>query len=123
MINSIYSHWRLLAFSSLKEKDLEYLIIHSYKITTSYLSHKYSSIELFNKNYTTIDELAIDVTANIFSRDSLGNIKLSYSLNRFAELISNEKDFEFYLIKNIKERVDKAISFELSKYNLVDLDS
>jgi len=121
MINSIYSHWRLLSFSSLRKKDLEYLIVYSYKITASYLSHKYSSIELFNKNYTTIDELAIDVTANIFCRDNSGKIKLTYFLNRFAELISNEKDFEFYLIKNIKERVDEAISFELSKHNLIDL--
>ncbi|MCP5063781.1 MAG: hypothetical protein GY936_15140 [Ignavibacteriae bacterium] len=93
---------------------MEYLIVYSYKITASYLSHKYSSIELFNNNYTTIDELAIDVTANIFTKDQTGKIKLTYSLNRFAKYILKEKDFEFYLIKNIKERVDKAISFELS---------
>ncbi|MCP5064878.1 MAG: hypothetical protein GY936_20855 [Ignavibacteriae bacterium] len=122
MINSIYSHWRLLSFSSLEEKDLEYLITYSYKITASYLSHKFSSIDLFKNNYTTIDELAIDVTTNIFSKDNTDKIKLTYSLNRFSEFISNEKKIEFYLIKNIKERVDKAISFELLKYNLVDAE-
>ena len=98
------------------------MIVYSYKITLLHLSHIYGSTSLFTKNYTTIDDFEIDVKAKLLCNNGNGTIRLIDHLNKYRKDISSKTDFEIYLIKIIKEKVEIAIKFEMLKNDLITIE-
>ena len=51
-----------------------------------------------------------------------GTIRLINHLNKYRKDISSKTDFEIYLIKIIKEKVEIAIKFEMLKNDLITIE-
>ena len=100
---------------SLYNNNPKYLLKFSYNIALTYLIKKYYKELLLLPGNSTPENIAIDITSNLLSKNNSGKIYLINSLNKFSNNISNETDYEYYLIKIIRERVDKVISLEFSK--------
>lgn len=100
---------------SLHDNNPKYLLKFSYNIALTYLIKKYYKELLLLPGNSTPENIAIDITSNLLSKNNSGKIYLINSLNKFNNDISNENDYEYYLIKIIWEKVDKVISLEFSK--------
>ena len=91
------------------------LIKNSYNIALAYLNSKFENSTFLVANKINPESMAVNITASLLCKDHSGKPELANSLNKFINDIFDEKDYEFYLIKIIRERVDETISSEMLK--------
>ena len=122
MGKSLYKIFQKLKNNTISQDEMDILVSHVFKVATVYLTHKYSSSVLLDKKVTSIKELAINVTANLFYKNKDGETKFYQALKSEKENIFQEKDICYYVYKIIWSEVDKAVMFEMLKWDLVPLE-
>lgn len=122
MANTLYEIFQKLEKKTINKDEMDYLVSFVFKVAYIYLTHKYNSSVLFDKKVTTIDELAIDVSANLFYKNKDGLTKFYQALSLHKENINHEKDICYYLYKIVWSEVDRAVMFEMLKWNLIPLE-
>jgi hypothetical protein len=90
-----------------------------YNTTLAYIKNKYEHNNIFSMYNVSQEDIAIDVTASLFKKNTNGNIEISFQ-NNFEDNKKNE--FLFLIITFVKEKVDKAIKFEMLKYDLITIE-
>ena len=93
-----------------------------YNTSLSYLRNKYQDNKIFSKYNVSHEEIAVDVTASLFSENTHGKIEINIPKSIKNEDNNNESEFLFLIITIIKERVDEAIKFEMLKYDLIRIE-
>ncbi len=88
-----------------------------YNTTLTYILNKYERNKLFSKFNVSCEDLAIAITASLFKKNSDGSIMIN-----LKEKDNNEGDFLFLIINAVKEKVDRAIKFEMLKYDLISIE-
>jgi hypothetical protein len=88
-----------------------------YNTTLTYILNKYERNKLFSKFNVSYEDLAIAITASLFKKNSDGSIMIN-----LKEKDNNEGDFLFLIINAVKEKVDRAIKFEMLKYDLISIE-
>ncbi len=122
MNNKLYKIFKKLESNSLSEGEMDFLLSYVFKVAKVYLTYKYKSSVLLDKKVTTIDELAINTTANLFYKTSKEQTRFYKVLSSQKENIYHEKDVCYYIYRVVWEEVDRIIMSEMLKWNLVPLE-
>jgi len=107
---------------SLDDREVEYLLGYVYRIAKIYLAHRYSKNTLLECKIVIIDELAIEVTADLFYTDKKGITKCFQLLNFHKKEIHNETDIHYNLYKIVCSEVDRIVIHEMLKWDLIPIE-
>ncbi len=122
MNDKLYKILKKLESDSLQPEEMDFLLSYVFKIAKVYLTYKYKSSVLLDKKVVTVDELAINITANLFYKTGKGQTRFYKILSLQKKNIYSEKDICYFIYKIVGEEVDRIIMAEMLKWNLVPLE-
>ncbi len=95
----------------------ERLIKFAYNISLAYLNHKYKKLDFIENDVTSLEDLAVDITAR-FLKDNHSNLNEKDTQKH----LSSNADMEYLIYKTITEMADKTMHFEMLKNDLITIE-
>ncbi|HSP88445.1 MAG TPA: hypothetical protein VLN45_09955 [Ignavibacteriaceae bacterium] len=94
-----------------KEGDLNPYIEKSYKIALQYFRSINKKVyKLLNYNENTIEDLALDAIAPLFTKDGNFELPIKNSYNNWDPVIETEEELTFFLNKTVANRVEQHLT-------------
>ncbi len=100
--------------------EREVLIKKAFSISLAYLRIKHAENELFSIPEVTPEDIAIDATAYLFSKNRENRLRIFEEMNGHSERIFTDGEANYYFTRVVKIATDKILKFEGLKWGTVN---
>ncbi len=121
MKSSLYFTWDKLSTSNISKKEKTKLLKSVYNLSLFFIIRKYHKNKLFELSGISAENLAIETTVFLFTKNKMNRLRIIDFLYEFSQNGFSSANWHYHFVRMIEKSVDMVIRFNEIKWDLVEI--